>query len=857
MPAMKYLIPIIFFFSATLLAQENKQVITYEDLGRGPEITSFEFIPGGTHVIVSEKNGKNECSFLTNFSTMQSDTLGVVDKWEASDADNIIFLGGGKATAKPLVRYHIKSKQYDTLQPECVGFELIGSYGCMLTYPKKGNADKHINYKLIAFNPKKSVHLPDTLSAFSLSGNKSLMFIASWSKGKTKLFMVDVKNGQVKDLASIEDVTGQLVSSNNGSLLAATGQRKITLLNVANGIVTSTQIPEGWHIISVPKPTFSGEDGSLLVYLEHDSGREVIAKDDGIDIWDWRDVTLVSAEARKAERRQSLKYLWFIPRSGKPRQIENDTLLRAHPVGDGSRYVMAMVEYPYLFQRSWESGKVSDYYLVDLLEGKTSLLRKASTFYVNSSPGGKYLYWFGNDSSWYTFNLSTRRHAKVNTGETDQFFNILFDEPSNPGPYAAEGWTTHDEGIILKGFYDLYLVDPEGIKPAVCLTNGYGRRHNIQFRVSEYDKRRGFRMGENITVEGFSLSTKQSGLFRVTLGKSVNPVSLVWGDFKVDGVKVSEDGKRILYTAQTYNTYPDIMLLQDGEKPQRITRVGDYYSRYAVGSDRLVAWMNPEGGKLQGILYLPDSTIWKKPYPVVVNVYERKSDNLNLFIKPEYSQAEINVPYYVSNGYAVFIPDIVFRIGDPGESSYQCVSSGLSYIFAHFSNLDSAHVGIQGHSWGAYQTAYLVTRLNSFNAAVAMAPVSDMVSAYGGLRPGMGNSRMFQYESGQSRIGETLWQNPGAYIKHSTVLYADRITTPLLIIANDGDGAVPWEQGMELFLAMRRLGKPCWMVNYKGDAHVLNREQNKQDFTRRMMEFFEYYLKGKHAPTWISRNTND
>lgn len=852
---MKNIIWVLLLGSASVLAQEKKEVIKFNDLGKGAEITNYNLIPGGNHIVISEKRGKAEISYVKDLTTMHSDTLGKIGKWLAPNGDVIVFQGDGKV--KSSIRFNIKSKLFDTLQVQTGGIEMIYSFGYIITNPKKGKGDKESTYRLITFKPNNPSVINDTIIAYSVSEDQKYLIAASQANGKAKLHKINLDNNQMKVIPFEEFSPKQIITSKNGFWTAIANENKITVLNENMSIISPREIPEEWSIAASPKPFFSGDNGNLCIYLEPKAEKKENSKVSGIDIWDWRDVSLVSAETRKAERKQSQKYLWFIPKIGNQQQIENDTLLRARPVGDGSRYFVATVEYPYLMQRSWESGKVADYYLIDLKEGKTSLFRKASSFFVNSSPSGKFLYWFDTDSSWYFFNLANRKKIKLQTDKTDQFFNIQFDQPSIPGPYAAEGWTDNDEWIVLKGFYDIFMCDPNGIKPTICITNGYGRMNNMQFRVTESDKKKGLRFGDNIIIEGFSLATKQSGIFQTSLSKASNPKQIIWGDYRIDGIKISEDRKRIIYTQETYNSYPDIMLLRDkSNKPEQITRVGDYYSRFSFGSVKLVEWTNPEGGMLQGMLYIPDSTIWQKPYPVVLNIYERKSDNLNLFSKPTVSDAEINIPYYVSNGYAVFIPDVIFKIGNPGESSYQCVKSGLSHIVRKYSSLDSSRVGIQGHSWGAYQTAYLTTRMHCFKAAVSMAPVSDMISAYGGLRRGVGNSRMFQYESGQSRIGKTLWQSPETYIKHSTVLYADKITTPLLLISNDGDGAVPWEQGMELFLAMRRLGKPCWMVNYKGDAHVLNQKENKEDFTRRMMEMFDHYLKGKPAPDWIERNIN-
>jgi dipeptidyl aminopeptidase/acylaminoacyl peptidase len=167
--------------------------------------------------------------------------------------------------------------------------------------------------------------------------------------------------------------------------------------------------------------------------------------------------------------------------------------------------------------------------------------------------------------------------------------------------------------------------------------------------------------------------------------------------------------------------------------------------------------------------------------------------------------------------------------------------------------VDEAAIGIQGHSWGGYQIAYMVTQTTRFKAAAAGAPVSDMVSAYGGIRWGSGLPRQFQYELTQSRIGGTLWEHPMRFIENSPVFMADRVRTPLLMLHNDQDDAVPWYQGIEYFLALRRLGRECYLLNYNGEPHGLRKKAAQRDYTVRMFQFFEHHLKGAPAPEWMTK----
>lgn len=268
------------------------------------------------------------------------------------------------------------------------------------------------------------------------------------------------------------------------------------------------------------------------------------------------------------------------------------------------------------------------------------------------------------------------------------------------------------------------------------------------------------------------------------------------------------------------------------------------------GSVELVKWTSIDNIPLEGLLYKPEGFDPHKKYPMIVYFYEKSSDGLFQHWAPEPLRSTIDRSVYTSNGYLVFVPDIVYKIGFPGESAHNCIMPGVTSLIAK-GFVDEKNIGIQGHSWGGYQAAYLVTRTNLFKACEAGAPVSDMISAYGGIRWGTGLSRMFQYEQSQSRIGGTLWEKPLLYIENSPLFFADKIQTPMLLMANDNDSAVPWYQGIEFYMALRRLNKPVWMLNYNGEPHWPVKRENKMDFQIRMMQFFDHYLKGAPMPPWM------
>jgi dipeptidyl aminopeptidase/acylaminoacyl peptidase len=264
-----------------------------------------------------------------------------------------------------------------------------------------------------------------------------------------------------------------------------------------------------------------------------------------------------------------------------------------------------------------------------------------------------------------------------------------------------------------------------------------------------------------------------------------------------------------------------------------------------------VNFKNTDGVPLKGVLLKPDNFDPKKKYPMLVYIYERLTPGLHGFRTPG-PGTSINQSYYVSNGYLVFLPDIVYTTGYPGHSALKCVLPAIQEVVDR-GYVDEKAIGIQGHSWGGYQIAYMVTQTNRFRAAAPGAIVANMTSAYSGIRWGTGLPRQFQYEHSQSRIGGSLWEYPMRFLENSPVFRADRVQTPLLMIHNDEDDAVPWYQGIEYFLALRRLGKEVYMFNYNGERHGLRKRINQKDYTRRLQEFFDHFLKGAPKPEWMEK----
>ena len=284
----------------------------------------------------------------------------------------------------------------------------------------------------------------------------------------------------------------------------------------------------------------------------------------------------------------------------------------------------------------------------------------------------------------------------------------------------------------------------------------------------------------------------------------------------------------------------------------KLSSLNPQQSNYLWGTAELYKWKTAAGKPSEGILYKPENFDPNKKYPVLIYFYEKLSDNLHNYIEPAPTRSAINASWFVSNGYVVFFPNISYGTGHPGKDAFDYVVSGAKSLIAKYKWIDANRIGLEGHSWGGYQIAYIITKTNMYKAAWAGAPVVNMTSAYGGIRYGTGISRQFQYEYTQSRIGKTLWEALPQYMESSPLFTLNKVKTPVVILHNDNDDAVPYTQGIEMFTALKRLGKPAWLINYNGEPHGVVQRKNRKDLAIRFEQFFGWLLKDEKPARWLT-----
>jgi dipeptidyl aminopeptidase/acylaminoacyl peptidase len=345
---------------------------------------------------------------------------------------------------------------------------------------------------------------------------------------------------------------------------------------------------------------------------------------------------------------------------------------------------------------------------------------------------------------------------------------------------------------------------------------------------------------------------KTWGYYRKPIGSTKAPVRLAMAPMTYSNVEQAKHAHRYLYTKSSVSQSADVYVSSDLQHETRLSAINPQQKDYNWLTAELVHWTTPKGHAATGVLYKPENFDPNKQYPMVAYFYEKLSDGIYRYQAPAPTPSRLDITTFASNGYLVFTPDISYTVGEPGPSAVEYVNSGIEELKKN-RWVDGAHIGIQGQSWGGYQVAYLITQTNMYAAAWAGAPVVNMTSAYGGIRWESGQSRQFQYERTQSRIGGTLWEKPDLYIRNSPLFSLPKVQTPVVIMSNDADGAVPWYQGIEMFTDLRRLGKPVWLLQYNGEAHNLVKRENRKDISIRELQFFDHYLKGAPAPVWLSK----
>lgn len=584
----------------------------------------------------------------------------------------------------------------------------------------------------------------------------------------------------------------------------------------------------------------------------------------GLDIWHYADEDIMPAQLKNLERTLHKNYLArYDFKADTVVQLANTIFENVMETqkGDG-RYFYAYTDTGKRVQKQWQGFTFKDVYVINPNTGHRNKIISNIKMRMYPSVNGQFLLVYNEILKKYNcYNAETQQYYTVGKDINVALYDETNDVPDDPYNYGVAGFTENDQFIWLYDRFDIWQVDPMGKARSIRITNGRGTK--TQYRYIAIKDEPFIVSNQPAWLKVFNEQNKYSGFALSFPGAPSNATMQRKNEMvlnvpkSVNGVEPDKNLHSLLFTMEDYINSPNVFILNEPKfyqlksLPVQLTELNLQQQQYNWGTAHLFKWKAYDGKMAEGILYKPENFDSTKKYPMIVYFYERNNQTLYNYIPPAPTPSRLNISFFVSRGYVVFVPDIWYRKGHPGESAYDYIVSGARAVVKS-GFVDSTTIGIQGQSWGGYQTAYVITRINLFKAAWAGAPVVNMFSAYGGIRWETGVNRQFQYEKTQSRIGADIWQRPDLYIENSPLFHLKKIHTSLVIMSNDADGAVPWYQGIEFYTAMRRLNKPVWLLVYNGEAHNLVERRNRKDIQIREQQFFDWQLKGDQPAKWLT-----
>jgi dipeptidyl aminopeptidase/acylaminoacyl peptidase len=754
-----------------------------------------------------------------------------------------------------------------------------GNYQSIIAYHIKETADQVV---LVNLSGKYQFSFSNAIDfVFSPDGKNIYLKISVGDSSENKeLKMVDVETGKSKVLWSGTDY-GNIVFGKVNGQLGFTGSRMhngelITDIwyyeNGRDKAITLTEKNTLLRNKTVTVDHFSSNNTNIFFWTR-EVQQPLKEPEIGVDVWSSTDNKLQSQQLYETNQPTPLQLSLINLNTRKIIDITekgeeclsffsgdfSDDLVVVQKIGEGD------VENEWL----WNKSSFGSIYLVNSVDGSRRLVNDSvlKLLYCGTyklSPDNRFLIFYDPmDKNYVSYETSTgfKRNLTKNI-KTSWTTALNADIPAAIfEPEGVAGFSDDNRSVFVYDQSDIWLLDLEGKRPALNVTNSTGKQKNMVFRFADYNySSKKIPSKSKVLLRAFDRINKMDGYYMMIPG-ALGTSKLTMSPCIFSGSEESDADLFVPLKAKDANVYlvrkmtasksPNYFMTKDFKLFKEVSSV--YPEKlYNWLTTELVSWTDYDGRTVQGILYKPENFDYCKKYPVIIHYYERLSGKLHRYTAPGYCTGDINIPYFVSNGYLVLTPDIYFTIGEPCNRVYNSIGSAADYL-STLAFVDSSKLGIQGHSRGGYETNCLITRTGKFAAACSAAGMSDYISLYGNMRIN-GRTRHRGFEFGYQRIGASLWEHPDLYIKNSPIFKADKVTTPLLIMHNKGDGDVPFSQSFELFTALRRFGKHVWMLQYDGEDHmILTNHQFAKDFTIRLKQFFDHYLKDSLPPKWMTR----
>ncbi len=773
-----------------------------------------------------------------------------------------------------------EKRTYD--RAESMTFSSDGQYFVLLRKKPESDKSEHKGQDLILRNLKTGAHLNIgnvTEYAFNKKGTQLAYLVDAAERIGNGLYLLDLPSGQLRTLdtdtmtyvqLTWDDVTALRKDwSNKGNQLAVLkGHQPDTLIHTINQLMVFSELDSGSpskvifdpqdeslfpknHIISSNGDlSWTGNGQMILFGIDDQEKKEKLDQDTlpNVDVFHWKDERINTVQKRQGERDKRFTFLCSYDLSvGKFSRLA-DEQMRTVILSKNNRYFVGRDEKPYISDVNWGVSP-ADLYRVDLSSGKEKAFARQVNRPLGYSPDGRY-YLYQLDKQLHVYDLMNDRITTISESAPVSFVNEDHPYPHEKPPYGLAGWTKDGKGVIVNHKYDLWYLSVDG-KKAENLTQGVGDREEIRFDYIKLDPEEEYiDLEAPMMLSAYGEWTKKSGFYTLVKGKKPEP--LIFEDKSFGRPLKARLMDRVLFTRESFVDFPDYYVsgLKLGN-PRKVTDANPQQKAYAWGSKVLIDYTNSKGERLQGTLTLPPDYEPGKRYPMVVYFYEKMSQRHHNYAMPVYDDRP-HASLYASNGYLFFMPDNVYEVGRPGTSALDCITSAVQKVI-DLGYADPDKIGLQGHSWGGYQSSFILTQTDMFACVVTGAPPTDLESFYNNIYGNTGTNHTGIMEIGQVRMGRgvTPWSHREIYQRENPMFHASAISTPFLILHGTQDGAVDWTQGLEFYNAARRLGKEVIFLSYPGEPHHLRNEYNQKDFQLRMKQYFDHYLMDKEAPDWM------
>jgi len=706
--------------------------------------------------------------------------------------------------------------------------------------------------------------------AFNEPGNLLAYTVDAKDKSGNGIYVIDLGNLRTWPLHTEEALYSQLSWNEKGDQLAilygvtAEGnvERDNNLLwawGLASGMTTGASMQTYWpdddgtfppnSVISEYRRlnwTDAGDQLFFGIKAQHVKVKKEDELKANVDVWHWKDEQVQSRQEVTANRDKRATHLSVLNLENKMfLQLANDDMTNVQ-MSEKSYWALGSDDTAYRNDVT-RPGGTADLYAIDTRSGRKGVIAREVTWNMRMSANGQWMAYAKNGEVFaFQFGKSDRVNLSVRAGV--DFENKEYDVPREKPSYGLAGWSKDGNHILLNQKFDVWAIGLNEDK-AVNLTQGMGADGDIRFRLVQLDREAdAYDLSETQMLSAYGEWTKKSGYYSVKLGKK--PKKLMFEDKSVGRPLKAKNADKVIFTQQTFVDFPDYYAADlSFKKPQRMTEANPQQSEYAWGRRVLIDYTDERGHKLQATMALPAGYEEGKKYPMLVYFYEKMSQRHHVYSYPGYDDRP-HMSTYASNGYLVLMPDIIYDEGLPGSSALDDVTSAVKEVIKQ-GYADPENIGIQGHSWGGYESSFIVTQTDMFKAVVTGAPLTNLISMYNVAYKRSGNLNGPILEWSQGRMGVSPWDNMELYRSQSPIHQAENIKTPFMILHGTADGAVDWVQGLEFYSTARRLGKEVILLSYPGEPHHLRKLDNQKDFQIRMKQYFDHYLKGAPAPLWM------